>query len=668
MAFDGKVDGVFLLGDDVRVPSDFDEAAFDAFPVDVRTILPVDLDTLSCRYEADDVVSGNRVAAACQASHDGIAVFQDDGILGVLLDGPGIDLLLELLVCHLAGIVESAGFDDLACQDGILVDHVEEVVDAVAMEGEKDLLGDDLHGVGIDLSFPEAVDESLSSLLDLIFADIVGILLDEIFADLGLGEVRLGDVQPFRIRMGFLVGEDFDDVSCLQGGREGNKDSVYLGSLDVFADIRMDAVAKIQWGRTVRKADDVSLGCEDIDVGIEDVMGEGIDIFLGGRGRVLVGDGDEILEPMELVFDFFLFDLGIVLAVFLVSPVGSDTAFGDLIHLLGANLDFKDMPGVADDGRVKRLVHVGLGHGDVVLEPARDGLEVGMDITEDGIAVLLRVGDDPQCHQVIDLVEGVMLVMHLLVDRVDALDPVGDGKGNLGRLQDLHKFVLGLGESLVGVVFRRMDLCFDLLVVFSVDIPQGEVFHFGLNLIKTKPVGYRDIDVECLLGDADLLCLRLELEGSHVMKPVGQLDDDDTDILGHGNENLAVVFRREFDVLVIRKTGDLGQSLDQVGNFVSEFPLDVGLGGVGVFDGVMKETGTDGLRAALKFGDDHRHADAVGDVGIARLPDLSFMFLFGISVGLLDQGEVIRVVDIPAIDVLDVFKGIDFVLNLHFSL
>ena len=436
MAFDGKVDGIFLLGDDVRIPPDLDEAAFDAFPVDIRAILPVHLDTLSCRYEADDVVSGDGVAAACQGSHDGIAVFQDDGILGVLLDGPGIDLLLELLVCHLAGIVESAGFDDLACQDGVLVDHVEEVVDAVAMEGEKDLLGDDLHGVCIDLSFPEAVDEGLPSLLDLIFADIVGVLLDEIFADLGLGEVRLGDVQPFRIRMGFLVGEDFDDVSCLQGGRKGNEDTVDLGSLDVFADIRMDAVAKIQWCRTVWKADDVSLGCEDIDVGIEDVMGEGIDIFLGGRGGVLVGDGDEVLEPVELVFDLFLFDLGVVLAVFLVPPVGSDTAFGNLIHLLGTDLDFKDVPGVADDGRVEGLVHVGLGHGDVVLEPARNGLEVGMDVSEDGIAVLLRVGDDPQCHQVIDLVEGVMLVMHLLVDRVYALDPVGDGKGNLGRLQD----------------------------------------------------------------------------------------------------------------------------------------------------------------------------------------------------------------------------------------
>ena len=36
---------------------------------------------------------------------------------------------------------------------------------------------------------------------------------------------------------------------------------------------------------------------------------------------------------------------------------------------------------------------------------------------------------------------------------------------------------------------------------------------------------------------------RLKIQGAHIVQPVGQFDDDDTDILRHRQQHLADIFR-----------------------------------------------------------------------------------------------------------------------------
>ena len=59
------------------------------------------------------------------------------------------------------------------------------------------------------------------------------------------------------------------------------------------------------------------------------------------------------------------------------------------------------------------------------------------------------------------------------------------------------------------------------------------------------------------------------------MQAVGHLDDDDADILRHGDENLAEIFRL---LLLLRFEYDfiqLGDSADKLEHLVPEFPFDV---------------------------------------------------------------------------------------------
>ena len=66
------------------------------------------------------------------------------------------------------------------------------------------------------------------------------------------------------------------------------------------------------------------------------------------------------------------------LAVVFVLIVRRDAEFRDAVHLVGANLHLKRHPVVADHGVVQRLIAVGLGHRDIVLETPLHRLPEGM--------------------------------------------------------------------------------------------------------------------------------------------------------------------------------------------------------------------------------------------------------------------------------------------------
>ena len=71
---------------------------------------------------------------------------------------------------------------------------------------------------------------------------------------------------------------------------------------------------------------------------------------------------------------------------------------------------------------MKALIHVGLGHCDIVLETSRDRLVHLVNDTEGRITVRDRINYDPDSKKVIYLVESLVLIEHLAVDGHEMLD------------------------------------------------------------------------------------------------------------------------------------------------------------------------------------------------------------------------------------------------------
>ena len=134
-----------------------------------------------------------------------------------------------------------------------------------------------------------------------------------------------------------------------------------------MADLGMHAVGEINRRGAVRQLDDPSFRRHDIDVRLKDILLQRIHVFVRIVAQQIAGQCRQIAEPRQLLFDFSLFLMRIILRTFLVAPVRRNAHLGDAVHFLSADLNLKNPSFVADDRRVQRLVHVRFRHRDIVL-------------------------------------------------------------------------------------------------------------------------------------------------------------------------------------------------------------------------------------------------------------------------------------------------------------
>ncbi|MNC45930.1 hypothetical protein D3C76_1201290 [compost metagenome] len=133
----------------------------------------------------------------------------------------------------------------------------------------------------------------------------------------------------------------------------------------------MDAVSEIQRDRTRGQLDYLSFGCEN-----KHQIGEKIHLQRLHKLRCVSG----LLLKLQNIGEHVHFIAGPEVcryrlgAVFLIGPVGRDAEFRRFVHFPGADLHLQRFAAGSDHSGVQGLVHVGLGHGDIILKPARHRL------------------------------------------------------------------------------------------------------------------------------------------------------------------------------------------------------------------------------------------------------------------------------------------------------
>ena len=131
------------------------------------------------------------------------------------------------------------------------------------------------------------------------------------------------------------------------------------------------------------------------------------------------------------------------------------------------------------------------------------------------------------------------------------------------RADDLVEVALALPRVLQ---HHRLDLG----VALRVQHREREVFELPLHVLDAEAVRERRVDVERLLRDALLLRLRQRRDRAHVVQPVGELDQQDADVLRHRDEHLA--HRRGLLLLprVELEPVELGDAVDDRGDVGAE--------------------------------------------------------------------------------------------------
>ena len=233
------------------------------------------------------------------------------------------------------------------------------------------------------------------------------------------------------------------------------------------------------------------------------------------------------------------------------------------------------------------------------------------------------LADDAQRGEVVDLVELAAALGHLVVDRVEVLRAAGDVRGNV-RLQEL------LAEDRRGLVRLRLavgalvgDHRLDLRVLARVEDLEGEVLELPLERVDPEPVRERRVHLERLPRLLRLLLLAEVLDRPHVVQAVGELDEDDADVLRHRDDHLAVVLGLRLLAALEADPRQLGDALDEqrdVGAELGPELLDVR---VRVLDHVVQQRGGDRLLVEMELRTDARDAERVVDELLAGPPRLA---------------------------------------------
>ena len=231
--------------------------------------------------------------------------------------------------------------------------------------------------------------------------------------------------------------------------------------------------------------------------------------------------------------------------------------------------------------------------------------------------------------------------MQFLVDAVEALDAAFDAAGDAGFFEAVAQGRLDARHEGFALFAAGLDGGADLFESDGIDVLEAEVFEFAANLAHAEAVRDGGVDFEGLAGDF-LLALGIEmLEGAHVVQAVGELDEDDADVVDHGEHHFAEVFGLRFFAGGEIDFADLGDAFDDVGDLLAEFLADFDGGDRGVFDRIVEEAGGDGDGIHFHVGEDVADFERMDEVGLAGGAVLSGVVFLGEFVGALDEVEVV---------------------------
>ena len=256
-----------------------------------------------------------------------------------------------------------------------------------------------------------------------------------------------------------------------------------------------------------------------------------------------------------------------------------------------------------------------------------------MNQTERGVAFQFGVHDDAQGVEIVDLVEGLVLVVHLAVDGIDRFDAPLEREVNVvlahfavDRRADLFDEV-----EVLPVLFLNMPA--NLFVTDGVKILQAEVLEFLLDALHTEPMRQRRVDVHGFQRGQAALGLGLCVKRAHIVQAVAELDEDDPHVLRHGKQHLAQVFDVRLFLVLNPQGDDLRQPVNQHSDVCAEFLLDLVQVGLvrAVLHRVVQERGADGIGVQFQTRHNLCHGNRVGDIRFsarAHLPAVHLVCVF----------------------------------------
>ena len=227
------------------------------------------------------------------------------------------------------------------------------------------------------------------------------------------------------------------------------------------------------------------------------------------------------------------------------------------------------------------------------------------------------------------------------MDRVGTLDAALDARRYAGLGQFALQHPLDLRQELPGRFAARLDLPHDRLEGVRLEVRERQVLQFAAHLAHAEPQRNRRVDLPRLERDPFLPVPVKSVQCPHVVDAIGQLDQNDPDILNHRQDHLAEGLGLAGFGRVVAEPSDLGHAVDAARDLPSEFPAKQRYRCRRVLDNVVQQPAGQGRFVQAHVGQQVRDLQGVGQVGLPGLALLAPVMLRRERKGPPQQGRIL---------------------------
>ena len=250
----------------------------------------------------------------------------------------------------------------------------------------------------------------------------------------------------------------------------------------------MNGIGKINYGRALRQADNVTARSKNEDLLRSNIRLDRLDDILHILGFLL--RFQQLSDPGKTLIQRIL-----ALHADLILPVGSHAVFRRVVHIPGTDLHLERNALLIQDGGVQRLVHILLGGGNIVLEPVWYWTQHIMDDAKDIVAFQHGIHNDAHRVYVVNLIKRASLDIHFAVDAVNAFYPPVNLRGDMLFLQACLDPLDNVAEKRFPVLFAQGQLLLDLVIGHRIKMLQGEILQLLLDAADPEPMSQGRIDL-----------------------------------------------------------------------------------------------------------------------------------------------------------------------------
>ena len=246
--------------------------------------------------------------------------------------------------------------------------------------------------------------------------------------------------------------------------------------------------------------------------------------------------------------------------------------------------------------------------------------------------------DDAEGHDVGELLERHVLLLHLAPDRIRRLLAAQHLRVEAAVLQALGQLGLDLGHDLVAFFLQVPKARLHGRAAVRIELGESKLFEFALHPLHADARGERRVEIHGLARDARAACRLLDvMERTHVVQAVGELHQQHADVGRHGEYQLAQVLGLLGALGLDFQPAELGDAIDQARDVFAEHARDLVTRGVGVLDRVVQQAGDDRRGVELHLGQDAGHFDGMREIRIARRTQLAAVLLQAIDIGTVER-------------------------------